>query len=210
MPNRNKIKAHGLVALLASHPEVRRLKRLYAPSVHGNKFWKSSWLLIDYFSHRGLPPGARVMEVGCGWGLASIYCAKKHQAVVTCVDIDDEVFPYLRLHAARNDVRVQTMRKGFDALRIRDLEQVDVLIGADICFWDRMTDALRRLIGRALKAGVKMVLISDPGRPPFETLQKYFVQRQQGEALEWTAQRPRRTQGQLLRIGSLTDLEHHS
>ena len=204
MPNRNKIRAHGLVALLASHPEVRKLKRHHSPSVHGNKFWKSSWVLIDYFSRRGLPPGVRVMEVGCGWGLASIYCAKKHQAVVTCVDIDEEVFPFLHLHAAQNDVRVQTMRKGFDALRTRDLEEVDVLIGADICFWDEMTDALRRLIGRALRAGVKMILISDPGRPPFQELQEYFVAKEQGEALDWTAQRPRRMQGQMLRIGAMT------
>jgi predicted nicotinamide N-methyase len=204
MPNRNKIRSHGLVALLASHPEVRRLKRHHSPSVHGNKFWKSSWVLIDYFNRRGLPPGARVMEVGCGWGLASIYCAKKHQATVTCVDIDEEVFPFLQLHAAQNDVRVQTVRKGFDALRIRDLEGVDVLIGADICFWDEMTDALRRLIGRALRAGVKMILISDPGRPPFQELQEYFVAKEQGEALDWTAQRPRRMQGQMLRIGAMT------
>ena len=203
MPNRNRIRAHGLVAFLANHPEVRKLKRNHSPSVHGNKFWNSCWLLIDYLSRRGLPSGARVMEVGCGWGLASVYCAKKHKAAVTCVDIDDEVFPFLQLHAAQNGVRVQTMRKGFDALRIRDLEQVDVLIGADICFWDPMTDSLRRLIGRALKAGVKMVLISDPGRSPFHTLQEYFVDKQQGKALDWTAQRPRRMQGQLLRIGSL-------
>jgi predicted nicotinamide N-methyase len=204
MPNRNKIRAHGLVALLASHPEVRKLKRHHSPSVHGNKFWKSSWVLIDYFSRRGLPPGARVMEVGCGWGLASIYCAKKHQAAVTCVDIDEEVFPFLQLHAAQNDVHVQTMRKGFDALRTRDLERIDVLIGADICFWDEMTDALRRLIGRALRAGVKLILISDPGRPPFQELQEYFVAKEQGEALDWTAQRPRRMHGQMLRIGALT------
>ncbi len=203
MPNRNKIRAHGLVALLARHPEVRRLKRLYSPSVHGNRFWKSSWLLIDYFSRRGLPPGARVMEIGCGWGLASIYCAKVHRAMVTCVDIDDEVFPYLRLHATRNGVHVRTIRKGFDALRIRDLERVDVLMGADICFWDHMTDALRRLIGRALKAGVKMVLISDPGRPPFHALQEYFVEKRVGETLDWGTQRPRRMRGQMLRIGSL-------
>jgi predicted nicotinamide N-methyase len=144
------------------------------------------------------------MEVGCGWGLASIYCAKKHQAVVTCVDIDEEVFPFLQLHAAQNDVRIQTMRKGFDALRIRDLKGVDVLIGADICFWDEMTAALRRLIGRALRAGVKMILISDPGRPPFQELQNYFVAKEQGEALDWTAQRPRRMQGQMLRIGAMT------
>jgi predicted nicotinamide N-methyase len=204
MTNRNRIRAHGLVAFLSSHPEVRKIKRNHSPSVHGNKFWTSSWLLIDYFSRRGLPAGACVMEVGCGWGLASIYCAKKHQAVVTCVDIDEEVFPFLEFHAAQNGVQVQTMRKGFDALRIRDLERVDVLIGADICFWDPMTDSLRRLIGRALRAGVKMVLISDPGRSPFHTLQEYFVDRQKGETLDWTAQRPRRMQGQMLRIGALT------
>ncbi|MGB7030455.1 MAG: SAM-dependent methyltransferase, partial [Syntrophobacteria bacterium] len=66
-------KAYGVRLLLSHHPEVRKLKRFNSPSVHGNKFWKSSWLLMDYLNRRGFPEGANVREVGCGWGLLGIY-----------------------------------------------------------------------------------------------------------------------------------------
>jgi predicted nicotinamide N-methyase len=194
------IRAHGVRVLLSRHPEMRRLKEFNIPSNHGNKFWTASWLLMDYFKRRGLLKGTRVMEVGCGWGLSGIYCAKKHGAVVTGADIDPDVFPFLHLHAEINKVEVATMRKGFNGLRIRHLKDFDVMIGADICFWDKMMDPLRRLIGRALRAGVELVLIADPGRTPFLELGEYFTEKGTGEMLDWTVHRPRRIQGQILRI----------
>ena len=123
---------------------------------------------MDHLQRRGLPAGTRVMEIGCGWGLLGIYCAKKYGARVISVDVDPEVFPFLRLHAKVNEVEISTMKKGFDGLRTNHLQQIDVLIGADICFWDTMVRPLKNLILRALRAGVQQVLISDPGRSPFE------------------------------------------
>jgi predicted nicotinamide N-methyase len=186
--------------LQSHHPEIRRLRRLYTPTVHGNKHWTSSWLLMDYFRHYGLPPGARVMEIGCGWGLAGIYCAKEHNAVVTGVDIDPAVFPYLQLHAAINKVSIATIQKKFSKLRKRHLKDIDVLIGADICFWDNMVNPLKRFIHRALRAGVKLIIIADPVRSPFEQISDYFVKQGQGEVLDWSVNRPRDIQGKLLRI----------
>ena len=197
---KNEIRAYGVRVFLSRHPEVRKLKRLNFPSVHGNKHWRSNWLLMDYFRRRGLMEGARVMEVGCGWGLAGIYCAKKHGAIVTGVDIDPEVFPYLCLHADINKVRIKTMKRGFGGLTGKYLQNVDVLIGADICFWDTMVVSLKRLILRALRASVGLVLIADPGRSPFEELGRYFVEKGSGEILNWTSQRPRRIQGQILKL----------
>ncbi|MBW1774963.1 MAG: class I SAM-dependent methyltransferase, partial [Deltaproteobacteria bacterium] len=179
---------------------IRRLKRISLPSRHGNKFWTSSWLLMDYFKRNGLAEGSRVMEIGCGWGLASIYCAKKHGARVTGVDIDPYVYPFLELHAAINKVKISFMRKGFDGLTGRLLEGTDVLIGADICFWEDMFDPLRRLTRRAFRAGVGLVLIADPVRSPFEELGGYFEEKMGGEILDWTVNRPRHIQGQILKI----------
>jgi predicted nicotinamide N-methyase len=196
------IRAHGVRVLLSRHSEIRKLKRLNTPSFHGNKLWSSSWLLMDYFKRRGLRKGARVMEVGCGWGLAGIYCAKKHGARVTGVDKDSEVFPYLRLHADINKVKITTMKKAFAGVRDEDLKAFDVVIGADICFWDAMVDPLKRFIRRALGAGVRVVLIADPGRPTFEEIGQYFVKKGRGEIFDWTTQRPRRIRGRILKIGS--------
>ena len=204
MTNREKteIRAYGIRVLQSRHPEIRRLKRLHTPSVHGNKHWVSSWLLMDYFKHHPLPKRARVMEIGCGWGLAGIYCAKKFNAIVTGVDIDPEVFPYLRLHADINKVHISTLHQKFNKIKKNDLHNIDVVIGADICFWDKMVHPLRRFINRALHAGVKLVIIADPARSPFEKLSDYFVKKGKGGTLDWHVQRPRNIAGQLLKINN--------
>jgi len=204
MTNRaqTEIRAYGIRVLQSRHPEIRSLKRLHTPSIHGNKHWVSSWLLMDYLRRHPLQKGARVIEIGCGWGLAGIYCAKKHGAIVTGVDIDPEVFPYLRLHAAINKVDIATLHKKFNKLKETDLQDIDVVIGADICFWDKMAYPLKRFIRRALNAGVQLVIIADPGRSPFEKISKYFVKKRNGEILQWRVQRPRNIKGQLLKINS--------
>jgi predicted nicotinamide N-methyase len=202
-----EIRAYGIRVLQSHHPEVRKLKRIHTPSVHGNKHWVSSWLLMDYLRHHPLPEGARVMEIGCGWGLAGIYCAKKFNAIVTGVDIDSEVFPYLRLHADINKVVVAPLHQKFSKLKETDLQDIDVVIGADICFWDKMVYPLKRFIRRALNAGVRLVIIADPARSPFEKLSKYFVKKEKGETLDWHVQRPRNIQGQLLKINNRGEIK---
>ena len=197
---KKKIRAYGIDVLLSPHPRIRRLKRENIPSRHGNKFWTSGWLLIDYIKRRGLPAKAQVMDVGCGWGLAGIYCAKKHGASVTSVDVDPDVFPYLRLHAEINNVRVKILKKSFKAVTGKELKKMDVLFGADICFWDSMVNPLKNLIRRALRSGVSTVLISDPGRPTFHELGEYCCEKIGGEILDWQVRRPRRIQGQILKV----------
>jgi predicted nicotinamide N-methyase len=197
------IRAHGVRVLLSGHPEIRRLKRLHVSSFHGNRFWNSSWLLMDFFSRRGLPEGTRILDLGCGWGLTGIYCAKKYDAVVTGVDIDPAVFPYLRLHAEINKVQIATMQRNFGGLTGKHLVAFDVLVGADICFWDKLANSLKRLINRAMRAGLQLVMIADPGRPPFEELARYFVEKRGAKLLDWTVRRPRRIQGRILKVGSV-------
>ena len=202
---KNYRQAYGVRLLLSQHPEIRKLKRINAPSAHGNRLWKSTWLLIDYLHRRGLPEGLRVMEIGCGWGLLGIYCAKKYGARVIAVDLDEEVFPYLDLHARVNEVQISTLKKDFDGLTVKHLQEIDLLIGADVCFWDTLVRPLKNLILRALRAKVQEVLISDPGRTPFEEIGEYFAGKRRGEILDWTAQRPRRSEGRILKINSGTD-----
>jgi predicted nicotinamide N-methyase len=203
-PTKTECVAFGVRALKARHGEVRRLKRLHAPSRFGFRVWTSSWLLMDFFSRFGLQDGARVMEIGCGWGLAGIYCAKRHNAVVTGVDIDPEVFPYLRLHARINDVKIATVNRAFEELTSRQLEDTDVLIGADICFWDAMVDPFKNLIVRALARGVKTVVIADPGRVSFHELADHFIGMQQGEILSWAVHEPSDIDGKILRVAPLS------
>ena len=47
---------------------------------------------------------------------------------------------------------------------------MDVIVGADICFWDDLTPILFNLIRRSQRAGVQKVIIADPNRSPFLAL----------------------------------------
>lgn len=199
---KTEILEYGVRAFLPRHHKIRELKRLHAPSFHGIRLWPSSWLLMDFLNHQGLRKGLRVMELGCGWGLAGISCARNYNAEVTSLDIDSEVFPYLQIHTQINHVQVTTLQLGFDDLTGDHLKGIDVMIGADICFWDSLAHSLKRLILRALGEGVQFVALADPGRSSFGKLGRHFVQGKGGELRDRSIQRPYPIQGQILRIGS--------
>lgn len=186
--------------LLSRHPEIRKLKRKYSPSVHGNKLWGTSWLLIDHLKKNPLPPGSRILEIGCGWGLTGIFCAKSFDAAVTAVDIDPDIYPYLQLHSRINNVEIEFLNKGFDELEQRCLEAADLIVGSDICFWDNLIDPLRKLIQRARRASVSRILIADPGRPTFDTLVESLRPKRGVEILDHQIKRPRLLSGRILQI----------
>lgn len=162
--------AFGLTILKNNHPDIRRLrKETGMPSIHGNKFWKSTLLMMDYLTEAPPKKRAHILEIGCGWGLAGIFSAKTFAAHVTSLDADDTVFPYLAHHAEINGVQVETWKCRYEKIRKQDLAEFDLVIGADICFWDSMVDPLYNLLRRAHSVGTRVVL-TDPGRPTFREL----------------------------------------
>jgi len=194
--------AFGVSILKASHPRVRALKQDHEPDIHGHKFWASSYLIMDYLSRQGLPAKARVTEVGCVWGLAGIYCARSHGARVTGIDADPKVFPYMHLHAEVNEVSVKTRIARFEDLKKKQLADQDLILGADICFWDSMIDPLYKVIEKSINAGVQQVIVADPGRPPFDEVCGRCERELDAEVKEWSCDEPRAS-GWLLIVGSL-------
>ncbi|MCW8127333.1 class I SAM-dependent methyltransferase [Microbulbifer halophilus] len=161
----------GLTVRKNAHPDMRRLRREAGePSLHGNKFWKSSCLMMDYLKKNPLEKGARVLDIGCGWGLGGIFCAKHFGAAVTSLDADSSVFPFVHYHAELNGVSVDTWRCRYEKVSKSDLAGFDAVIGTDICFWDKLENPLYNLTRRALQSGVQRVVLADPGRPPFRSL----------------------------------------
>ncbi len=163
---------HGfdLVGYRRSHPIIQTLLDEDEPEIHGTKVWDSSWLIMDYLERKGLPENAQVVDAGCGWGLTGIYCARRWGAFVSAFDADECVFPFLDLHADTNEVEIATRVARFGEMKQKDFRGVDLLVGADICFWEDLTEELFGMIERAVKAGVPRILIADPGRGPFDDL----------------------------------------
>jgi predicted nicotinamide N-methyase len=193
--------AFGLTVFDTDHPEVRRLQReAPPPSLHGQKVWRSSFVLMDYLQQRGVNTRARVLELGCGWGLVGIYCAKTFNAHVTGLDADAAVFPYLHLHAQLNGVRIQTLQLSFEHIQAQELDAFDLIVGADICFCDELVDPLYHLVRHGIKAGVAEILVADPDRPPFDDLCARFEKTCNTEVLDWEITTPVSTSGRILRV----------
>lgn len=193
--------AYGVHILTSQHKLIRQIKREEAsPSIHGNKFWGASYLIMDYLSKNPPKSHCKVLELGCGWGLAGIHCAKTYQAQVTAVDADSAVFPYLNLHAEYNGVQITTKKQYFEKITAKALSEFDLIIAADICFWDELADTVYKLIRKACNAGVGKIIIGDPERPPFFDMAQRCVDEFYGEIESWSVDEPRRATGCLLVI----------
>ncbi len=187
--------------MTASHPAMQKLKREgHIASIHGNKHWPSADLLMDFLQEHPLPKRKRIIDVGCGWGLSGIYCAKTFDAKVTAVDADDAVFPYLHAHAALNDVAIKTHHGDFKSLKGKVLDKVHTVVGTDICFWDELVKPLYGVIKRAMNAGAKRIVIVDPGRSPFFELAKKCEKKFDAELIDWTSSKYPQIDGYVLYI----------
>ena len=200
MPESHVYEAHGIYLLKSQHPEVRRLKRSHQPSVHGHRTWNSSFLLMDYLAEKPIRKGAKVLEVGCGWGAAAVFCARRFNARATGLDIDPDVFPFMEALAGLNDVSVEPLGRKFENLTSAQLGGFHTIIGSDICFWDTLVKPLRRLVGRAFKGGARRFVIADPGRPTFYEFVDLCRKRHKVKLTEWYALEPRRFEGEVVEI----------
>ena len=152
-----------------------------------------------------MPLRLKVMDVGCGWGHPGIYCARELGAEVLSVDVDPEVFPFLNLHAEINGVEFEFLNEYLEDLGPAHFRGIDLLIGSDICFYEKLIGPLQAMVAMAMEAGVKRVILSDPGRPTFNQVGEFCEQELQGEQLYWRASCPRSIQGQIITVGSLNN-----
>ena len=168
--------AYGIDILHPLHPSIKKLKLDYPTALHGDKVWDSSYLLMDYLSQNPPKKGAKVLELGCGWGLASIYLNKFYQCEITAVDADPDVFPYARLQAEVNSAKITTRTLRFEDISEKLIRDFDIIIAADVCFWDSLTAVHRQLVDRAINADIEQIIYTDPCRQPFIELAEYCAQ----------------------------------
>ena len=201
---RSKIQADsvhylGTTALRPNHPEVKALRRQgHQPSIHGTKVWRSSFVVMKYLKRNPIPERAKVMDIGCGWGLTGIYLAKRYQARVTGIDADASVQPYLDAQARVNKVSIHFENKSIERIRRHEMRGFHTLVGSDVCFWDELVDPLYNLVTRAADVGVRQILIADPGRSPFWELARRCESRFGGTVQELSIRKPCKTRKHIL------------
>lgn len=192
---------HGIRILKNKHQTIKRLrKESPAPRLYGDQVWHSSFLIMEYLAQHPLPVRQRIMDIGCGWGLLGIFCAKHFEGDILSVDADSGVFPYVHSHEALNDVSVKTEQATFDQLKHADFARQDVIVGADICFWPCMVKELKTLIAKAMGAGVKKIILADPGRTTFLQLADHCKERYITRLEPWQSSEQTTSNGMLLII----------
>ncbi len=187
----NSRSVFGVTVLKNNHKCIRQLRDYYGhPSHHGNKLWDASLVLIDYFNRGGtqrrrpIPKKSTVLEVGCGWAITALYCAKALKCQVAGLDIDASVLPFASLHAKLNGVAIDTYAKSYQKASAQFLSGFDAVVGGDICFWDELEKPLYNLVRRANKQGVRVIL-ADPGRAPFMAMAEKACDKLDAKLIPW-------------------------
>ena len=86
----------------------------------------------------------------------------------------------------------------FEKLTVKKLSGYDMLIAADICFWDELVSPVANMVNRAVKAGVKQILIADPERAPFFDMAERCVDKHCAEIIDWETSAPIKASGAIL------------
>ncbi len=191
---------YGIYMLTSKHRLIRALRKRYQPSIHGHKTWGAGYLLMDYLTHHPVKRGARIMEIGCGWGQVSVFCAHQFRAKVTGVDLDPVVFPYVDVLAELNEVKIAHKKADFTKMKGRVLGKQKVIVGSDVCFWDSLVKPLARMVNRAINNGTERIIITDPGRPTFYEFCDLVAKKNDTNLQEWYSIEPNRFEGEVVEI----------
>lgn len=123
--------------------------------------WPAGCVLAEQLSRIDLV-GRRVLEVGCGLGLASLV-AHARGADVTASDIHPLAGAFLQANAALNDLPPIRFHRGDWHHLDADLGRFDLIIGADLLYDRSLPDALAGFIDRQAEPSAEFMLV-DPDR----------------------------------------------
>ena len=205
---KNSRDLYGLTVLKNNHKAIKKLRKDHGqPTHHGNKVWDASIVLMDYFKlggskkSRPIPKKSHVLEIGCGWAITALYCAKSLKCEVAGLDIDSGVLPFATLHGKLNGVHITGYAKSYEKANKKFLSKFDVVVGGDICFWDELEAPLYNLMCRASKKGVRVIL-ADPGRSPFMNVAETACKKLNAKLMPWYVDGPHEVSQWVLDTGA--------
>jgi predicted nicotinamide N-methyase len=130
---------------------------------YGLLLWPSAIGLARYLcENHQLVRGKRVLEIGCGVGLAGLAaCALGGQVIQT--DYHAESLTLAAQNADRNRITgIERIRA--DWREFPDIGPFDIVLGSDVLYERSMHETLRNMLPRLISPAGK-VLLSDPMRP---------------------------------------------
>ena len=108
----------------------------------------------------------RVLDVGCGGGVAALAAARAGAAQVVANDLDAGALATVRNAAARQGLSLELLRADLTVASAAPLEH-DVVLCSDLAYERRVAPKQRALLERAARRGAR-VLIADAGRKYFK------------------------------------------
>ena len=126
------------------------------------EIWPSAIGLGRHLFEYPAPPGSRILELGCGIGVAGIAAAAAGLVVTAC-DYEEDALAFARHNARLNALNARVSFRFLD-WRNPDLDRkYAIIIGSDILYERPNHEPIQRLLNDTLEPG-GMSLASDPGR----------------------------------------------
>ncbi|MEO5624403.1 MAG: methyltransferase domain-containing protein [Dokdonella sp.] len=123
--------------------------------------WPSGRVLAEAMSHHAID-GKRILEIGCGLGLASLVLQYRGANVIAS-DHHPLAEPFLAYNSALNELPAVVYRELQWAVPNTELGRFDLIIGSDILYERDHSNLLAALMLRHANPDAE-ILITDPGR----------------------------------------------
>jgi cyclopropane-fatty-acyl-phospholipid synthase len=113
-----------------------------------------------------LKPGARVLEIGCGWGALAEMATVEHAAHVTGVTLSTEQLDFARARMQRQGVAAQTDLRLQDYRDIQDgpydaVCSIEMIEAVGQGFWPTYFSTVARMLKPGGKACIQSIVIAD-------------------------------------------------
>lgn len=134
------------------------------------RLWEAAIVLSEFVAGLPCEKGASLLELGAGLGAPGLTAAAAGFEV-TLSDYEDLILDFERINAAAS--RLDTVRFAMlDWLNPPEMEQYDVIIGAEILFREEFFQPLLNVLRRALKPNGVVYLAHDVKRRSLEPFLK--------------------------------------